>query len=108
MATQLRNLIQKRNFVRSLYFARTLRTDQHVDKALYQSSGIYALSSGFGKCGVSVIRISGEGTQSALLKLGRKDHLPKERSAVVWNLYHPRTNIQLDKGLVFWFRGNNL
>lgn len=81
-----------------------VRTYCHV-RQYGQSSGIFALSSGFGKCGVSVIRVSGNGTQSALLALGKKDKLPAERKAVLWDIFHPKSGIQLDKGLVLWFKG---
>ena len=70
-----------------------------------QSNAIYALSSGFGKCGVSVIRVSGRQTRDALLALSKRKRLPIERKAVVMDLFHPVSNQQLDRGLILWFKG---
>ena len=70
-----------------------------------QSNAIYALSSGFGKCGVSVIRVSGRQTRDALLALSKRKRLPSERKAVVMDLFHPVNNQQLDRGLILWFKG---
>lgn len=70
-------------------------------------STIFALSSGQGKCGVSVIRVSGTQTNEAVKKLCRVDTLPQPREAVLKRLYNPITSEQLDRGLVLWFPGPN-
>lgn len=64
---------------------------------------IFALSSGQGKVGVAVIRISGRGTAAALqLLVGR---LPEPRTARLKAVRHPLTGDVLDRGLVLWFPG---
>ena len=68
-----------------------------------QKDTIYALSSGFGKCGVAVIRVSGEQTKSVVLKLTRRKALPPPRLAFVSKLWNPTTNVLLDRALVMWF-----
>ena len=89
-------------FSSKLKFGRFSSTCSHPT----QSHAIYALSSGFGKCGVSVIRISGRQTRDALLALSRRTVLPPQRKAVVLDLFHPVNQTQLDRGLVLWFQGN--
>lgn len=70
------------------------------------SKTIFALSSGFGKCGVSVIRVSGPHTREALRNiLGSGGESLKERYAHLRSLYHPKTKEMIDKGLVLWFPG---
>ena len=64
---------------------------------------IFALSSGQGKAGVAVVRISGRGTAAALrLLVGR---LPEPRVARLKAVRHPLTGDVLDRGLVLWFPG---
>ncbi|MEJ2226628.1 MAG: tRNA uridine-5-carboxymethylaminomethyl(34) synthesis GTPase MnmE [Alphaproteobacteria bacterium] len=62
---------------------------------------IYALSSGLGKAGVAVIRISGPQTANALRQLVGK--LPPPRVASLKTLRHPFNGEVLDRGLVLWF-----
>ena len=71
-------------------------------------SSIFSLSSGHGKCGVAVIRVSGPKAGTALKVIGRFAHLPEPRRAVLRKLWHPRTNQQIDRGLVIWFPGENV
>ncbi|XP_071964589.1 tRNA modification GTPase GTPBP3, mitochondrial-like [Antedon mediterranea] len=66
---------------------------------------IFALSSGFGKCGVAVIRVSGPNVRSTIKKLTRKTHLPSPRQAILASLYDPINRDHLDKALVLWFPG---
>ncbi|XP_058870073.1 tRNA modification GTPase GTPBP3, mitochondrial [Acipenser ruthenus] len=67
---------------------------------------IFALSSGHGKCGVAVIRVSGPASASALRSLaGMKQALPAPRTAVLHSLLDPGTGEPLDRGLVLWFPG---
>lgn len=69
------------------------------------ASTIYALSSAYGKCGVSVIRVSGPQTRQALGAIVGNKYDLKERHAYLKALYHPKTNEVIDKGLVLWFPG---
>ncbi|XP_018800940.1 PREDICTED: tRNA modification GTPase GTPBP3, mitochondrial isoform X1 [Bactrocera latifrons] len=64
---------------------------------------IFSLSSGFGKCGVSVIRVSGPQTRNALQTLVGNRHELKARYAYLRSIYHPETKEIIDKGLVLWF-----
>ena len=67
-------------------------------------STIYALSSGHGKCGVAVIRVSGQHTQNALMALVSAK-LPKPREAALRKIKDPDTAEMIDKGLILWFPG---
>lgn len=74
---------------------------------------IFALSSGQGKAGVSVIRISGPQAQRCLEALtdpgpssGKtKPAFPAPRMAALRRLYEPGTHELLDQALVLWFPG---
>lgn len=70
------------------------------------SSSIFAVSSGHGKCGVSVIRVSGPHAHNALKTLGRFNRNPCPRRAYVKKIYHPLTNELLDRAILLWFPGN--
>lgn len=74
-------------------------------RSLGSESTIYALSSAYGKCGVSVIRVSGPQTRQALSAIvGNRSDL-KERHAYLKPFHHPKTNEIIDRGLVLWFPG---
>ncbi|GJQ67772.1 hypothetical protein Trydic_g21081 [Trypoxylus dichotomus] len=68
---------------------------------------IYALSSGQGKSGVAIIRISGKDCKQAILKLLNRSTLLEPRYAYLSKIYNPVTKELLDKGLVLWFPGPN-
>ncbi|XP_043946596.1 tRNA modification GTPase GTPBP3, mitochondrial [Protopterus annectens] len=68
---------------------------------------IFALSSGHGKCGVSVIRVSGPDSRTVLCSLTRLKQLPRARSAVLQKIFHPSSGEMLDRGLILWFPGPN-
>ncbi|CAH1720782.1 unnamed protein product [Aphis gossypii] len=68
-------------------------------------STIYALSSGLGKCGVAVIRVSGPCASDAILNMTHLKHLPKSRKACLNKIIDPTTKEQLDNGLLLWFPG---
>ncbi|XP_076657449.1 5-taurinomethyluridine-[tRNA] synthase subunit GTPB3, mitochondrial isoform X2 [Halictus rubicundus] len=65
-------------------------------------STIYALSSGYGKCGVAVIRISGPDASFALQKMTKMLNL-QPRKALLRKIHDPETKECLDKGLCLWF-----
>nr|CAH7739657.1 unnamed protein product [Callosobruchus chinensis] len=69
------------------------------------SDTIFALSSGQGKCGVAVIRVSGPYSQQALLQLTSLQKLPEPRHAILRSIKNPVSSETLDKGLVIWFPG---
>lgn len=63
---------------------------------------IYALSSGVGKAGVAVIRISGPKAGVALDMLSRRRR-PPPRTASVRTLFDPVSGDELDQALTLWF-----
>uniref|UniRef100_A0AAY4DM02 5-taurinomethyluridine-[tRNA] synthase subunit GTPB3, mitochondrial n=1 Tax=Denticeps clupeoides TaxID=299321 RepID=A0AAY4DM02_9TELE len=66
---------------------------------------IFALSSGQGKCGVAVVRVSGPASALALRGLTGPDRPPAPRTAALRSIFHPQSKEILDRGLVFWFPG---
>lgn len=68
---------------------------------------IFALSSGKGRAGVSVIRVSGPETKNAILKLTKKEKCPSPRLASLNWFYDPVSEGRLDHGLVIFFPGPN-
>jgi len=67
---------------------------------------IFALSSGAGKCAVSVFRMSGPDATAALSALARGP-LPPPGVARLRNLRHPQTAALIDQGIVLRFEGPN-
>ncbi|KAL2090336.1 hypothetical protein ACEWY4_015024 [Coilia grayii] len=94
----------------STFLARALRCST-IKRAINNgpdstSETIFALSSGQGKCGVAVIRISGPASALALRSLtGPRQSLPTPRKAMLRDLIHPHSKEMLDRGLVLWFPG---
>ncbi|CAB0034450.1 unnamed protein product [Trichogramma brassicae] len=86
------NALQKFNFI-----YKTFSTE-----AWKKSSTIYALSSGHGKCGVAVVRISGPCAKLAIEKMTNISKL-EARKAYLKNICHPTTKEIIDKGLCLWF-----
>ncbi|PCI52004.1 MAG: tRNA uridine-5-carboxymethylaminomethyl(34) synthesis GTPase MnmE [Alphaproteobacteria bacterium] len=72
---------------------------------MIQPDTIFALSSGKGRAGVSVIRLSGPATEQTILKLTGFKHLPAPREARLCWFYDPQTNKRLDRGLLLYFPG---
>ncbi|KAH0539268.1 tRNA modification GTPase GTPBP3, mitochondrial [Cotesia glomerata] len=69
-------------------------------------STIYALSSGHGKCGVAVVRVSGNKSLEALNKMTNLSN-PSPRQAFLRKIHDPFTGDIIDKGLCLWFPGPN-
>lgn len=65
-------------------------------------SSIYALSSGLGRAGVAVIRVSGPAAGAALRVLTRSDP-PAPRRATLVSFRDPDNGELLDRGLTLWF-----
>ena len=65
---------------------------------------IYALSSGKGISGISVIRISGSKTKEVILKLTKRD-LPNPRVATRRKFNKFNNNELIDEGILIWFPG---
>ncbi|MEX2481929.1 MAG: tRNA uridine-5-carboxymethylaminomethyl(34) synthesis GTPase MnmE [Gammaproteobacteria bacterium] len=66
---------------------------------------IYSLSSGAGRAGVAVIRVSGMAAGAAIKALARR--LPAARYASLCELTHPQTGAAVDEALVLWMPGPN-
>lgn len=66
---------------------------------------IFALSSGFGRAGIAVVRVSG--SQAGQAVIGLTGSLPAPRQAVLRKLRHPSRSTPddtvIDHGLVLWF-----
>ena len=67
------------------------------------ASTIFALSSGPGKAGVAVIRVSGPAVREALARMAPPDVL--DRRAALRRIVHPVTGDVLDHALVLYFAG---
>ncbi len=67
------------------------------------ASTIYALSSGAGKAGVAVIRVSGPAAKEALTRMAAPEVL--DRRAGFRRIVHPVTGAVLDHALVLYFAG---
>ena len=65
-------------------------------------STIYALSSGHGKCGVALIRVSGPKAFNALNLMTKKGKY-EPRKVYLCKLRHPQSGIILDQALSVWF-----
>ncbi|XP_067666803.1 tRNA modification GTPase GTPBP3, mitochondrial-like isoform X2 [Haliotis asinina] len=76
------------------------RVSQQV---LHGHGTIFALSSGHGRSGVAVIRVSGPSTSESLRQMVRR--IPPPRKAVLRRIYFPQSSEAIDKGLVLWFPG---
>ncbi|XP_045156675.2 tRNA modification GTPase GTPBP3, mitochondrial-like [Mercenaria mercenaria] len=66
---------------------------------------IFSLSSGHGKCGVAVIRLSGPSALQASTLIGQFKHVPAPREANLRKLIDPETGVVIDKGIVIVFPG---
>jgi tRNA modification GTPase len=64
---------------------------------------IFAVSSGTGRAGIAVVRLSGPSASAALVKLSGS--LPPERKAVLRTLYSRSDRRILDQAMVVWFPG---
>ena len=72
-------------------------------------STIYALSSGHGKCGVSLIRVSGPAAMSSLQALTLQNEVGahKPRKATLNKIVSPKCGTMIDHALTIWFPGPN-
>jgi tRNA modification GTPase len=68
---------------------------------MVQPDTIFAVSSGHGRAGVAVIRISGPAAGAAVERMAPP--LPRPRFAAFRRIRHPATGELLDEALVLWF-----
>ena len=95
--------VSKLTTQRALGFASSAKT--FFRKSRPASNTIFALSSGHGRCGVAVIRVSGPSCSEAVKRLCAQERLPPPRHAVLKRLFDPVSREMIDKGLVLWFPG---
>ncbi|MDA9682520.1 MAG: tRNA uridine-5-carboxymethylaminomethyl(34) synthesis GTPase MnmE [Pseudomonadota bacterium] len=67
---------------------------------------IYALSSGPGIAGISVIRVSGSKTKDVIINLTQQN-LPEPRVATLRKFNNINNNELIDEGILIWFPGPN-
>uniref|UniRef100_A0A8C7YER4 GTP binding protein 3, mitochondrial n=1 Tax=Oryzias sinensis TaxID=183150 RepID=A0A8C7YER4_9TELE len=85
---------------------RLVSTFNGVPAGLADADTIFALSSGHGRCGVAVVRVSGSASSMALRCMaGLKRRLPSPRTALLRSITDPHSKEILDRGLVLWFPG---
>ena len=78
---------------------------RNVSCTVVASTTIYALSSGRGKSGIAVVRVSGPETGSVLVQLLDREILPQPRRASLRVVHDPLTKEKIDKGIVLWMPG---
>uniref|UniRef100_A0A3Q2R1L4 GTP binding protein 3, mitochondrial n=1 Tax=Fundulus heteroclitus TaxID=8078 RepID=A0A3Q2R1L4_FUNHE len=89
---------------RNVPLCRRLSSGDGVLAGLADADTIFALSSGHGRCGVAVVRISGPAATTALrCMVGLRKHLPPPRTALLRSITDPHSKEVLDRGLVLWF-----
>ncbi|KAM4574075.1 5-taurinomethyluridine-[tRNA] synthase subunit GTPB3, mitochondrial [Fundulus diaphanus] len=89
---------------RNVPLCRRLSSGDGVLAGLTDADTIFALSSGHGRCGVAVVRISGPAATTALrCMVGLRNHLPPPRTALLRSITDPHSKEVLDRGLVLWF-----
>lgn len=77
-----------------------------VPAGLADADTIFALSSGHGRCGVAVVRVSGPASATALKCMaGFAQRMPPPRTALLRSITDPCSKEVLDRGLVLWFPG---
>ena len=86
--------------------SRHLGTFDGVPAGLVDAETIFVLSSGHGRCGVAVVRVSGPASVTALRCMAGLTHsLPSPRTALLRSITDPQSKEVLDRGLVLWFPG---
>ncbi|XP_024861127.1 tRNA modification GTPase GTPBP3, mitochondrial isoform X2 [Kryptolebias marmoratus] len=89
---------------RSPCLHRLLSTRDGLQVGLADADTIFALSSGHGRCGVAVVRVSGPASATALRRMvGLTHRLPPPRTALLRSITDPCSKEVLDRGLVLWF-----
>ena len=77
-------------------------------KHLRFKSTIFSLSSGHGKCGVAVFRVSGPNAIEVITKmtkLRKSAENLRKRQMFVTNIIDPDSKTFIDQGIVLWFPG---
>ncbi|XP_034036017.1 tRNA modification GTPase GTPBP3, mitochondrial isoform X2 [Thalassophryne amazonica] len=83
---------------------RLLSSCDGVTGRLADAETIFALSSGHGRCGVAVVRVSGPASGTVLsCMVGFTRSLPPPRTALLHSIRDPLSKEVLDRGLILWF-----
>ncbi|XP_056023087.1 tRNA modification GTPase GTPBP3, mitochondrial-like isoform X2 [Ostrea edulis] len=87
---------------------RQLATSRDVFKRSVHTSTqrgdtIFALSSGQGRCGVAVIRVSGPQAKESIYQMCSTPNLLSPRTTILQRVVDPSTREPIDRGLVVWF-----
>ncbi|KAJ8277404.1 hypothetical protein GJAV_G00074790 [Gymnothorax javanicus] len=94
---------------RSSFIMKRLRyypSKNRLSNGISDADTIFALSSGHGRCGVAVVRVSGPASSFVLSRLtGRTHSHTAPRFAYLCNIVDPPSRELLDRGLVLWFPG---
>ncbi|MFT7798660.1 tRNA modification GTPase GTPBP3, mitochondrial [Arapaima gigas] len=105
MSGHCRALWRKSSFFRS-GLSRLCSPKTLCSRVVHDADTIFALSSGHGKCGVAIVRVSGPAAGFTLQTMaGFSQGLPAPRTAVLRNITDPCSQELLDRGLVLWFPG---
>ncbi|XP_039294821.1 tRNA modification GTPase GTPBP3, mitochondrial isoform X1 [Nilaparvata lugens] len=65
---------------------------------------IFALSSGFGKCGVAVVRVTGPRVPTISLNIAGFKHVPEPRKVFLRTFKDPESRGDLDRGIFVYFK----
>ncbi|XP_024909257.1 5-taurinomethyluridine-[tRNA] synthase subunit GTPB3, mitochondrial [Cynoglossus semilaevis] len=102
----LSSAVHSRKVSRGHLSWRLQSTCEAFPAGLADADTIFALSSGHGRCGVAVVRVSGPASATALKCMaGLKRNLPPPRTALLRSITDPKGKEVLDRGLVLWFPG---
>uniref|UniRef100_A0A3P8WHQ8 GTP binding protein 3, mitochondrial n=1 Tax=Cynoglossus semilaevis TaxID=244447 RepID=A0A3P8WHQ8_CYNSE len=103
----LSSAVHSRKVSRGHLSWRLQSTCEAFPAGLADADTIFALSSGHGRCGVAVVRVSGPASATALKCMaGLKRNLPPPRTALLRSITDPKGKEVLDRGLVLWFPGS--
>ncbi len=96
-----------------MFFHPVLRHSKTVYEQLraYSSAlpSIYALTSGTNQpCGIAVVRLSGSKCLEVIGKMTKNLSSIEPAKMYYKNIYHPKTNVKIDKGLIVWFKGSSV
>lgn len=76
-----------------------------VTGSIEMAETIYSLSSGIGRAGVAIVRVSGPSAGKAIRRMSRLTPVP--RKAALASIRHPTTNELIDQAILLWFPGPN-
>ncbi|XP_058495440.1 tRNA modification GTPase GTPBP3, mitochondrial [Solea solea] len=101
----MRAAIHTRRISKGTLPGRLLSSCDGVPAGLADADTVFALSSGHGRCGVAVVRVSGPASATALRCMAglTRSSLPPPRKALLRCITDAEGKEVLDRGLVLWF-----